>query len=106
MSVPDITDEERTRALVSAMAARRLRAMALRDLRDGKTSAAEALESDDATWTRMRVSTFLRALPGIGAARALAIMTEAGIAENRRLGGLGRIQRARLVEALQELGIK
>jgi ribosomal protein S13 len=40
----------------------------------------------------------VKAVPGIGAVKAAAALTEAGIQENRRVGGLTKGQRERLLE--------
>jgi hypothetical protein len=49
---------------------------------------------------RMRVEPALRALPGVGPAKAKSMMEEIGIPENRRLAGLGSKQKIALVEAI------
>ena len=46
---------------------------------------------------RTKVSQVLRAVPGVGPARAAAIMERAGIPAERRVGGLGARQREQLL---------
>jgi ribosomal protein S13 len=47
---------------------------------------------------RMKVLAVLESLPGIGKVKARRIMEEIGIADTRRVQGLGAIQRKRLIE--------
>lgn len=98
----DRSRDERLASLEKAKAARRARSDAKARLKSGELSVEALLkmaEADEAI-ARMPVSQFLRAVPGIGAARAAAIMAEVGIAETRRVGGLGKRQRAGLIKAL------
>lgn len=98
----DRSREERLASLEKAKIARRARAAAKERLKFGEVSVEEFIASaaDDEAIARMPVSQFLRAVPGIGAARAAAIMAEVGISENRRVGGLGNRQTAELVKRL------
>ena len=64
------------------------------------TSPARALQSPEAR--RVKVVQLLCCLPGVGELRAHRIMVELGIAENRRVGGLGPNQ----VKALSALGVE
>ena len=52
----------------------------------------------------MRVITLLRAIPGVGAAKARQMMLEAGIDAPRRAGALTAGQRERLVAAVAAVG--
>ena len=45
---------------------------------------------------KIRVKELLKSMPGVGKARALQLMEEHGIAEGRRVRGLGASQRAAL----------
>jgi ribosomal protein S13 len=56
-------------------------------------------KTDDIT-KKTKVSQVIRAMPGYGPAKAAAVMEEAGIDDNRRVGGLGEQQRKRLLEAV------
>lgn len=102
----EITDEQRRENLARAMAARTMRSRLKDRIKSGEASVFEVLSSDDDAVRRMRVRDLLRAIPGVADARSNRIMDEVGIASNRRVGGLGRLQRERLVEALRELGIE
>ena len=61
---------------------------------------AEALASDDVHIAKMKVVAMLEALPKVGKVKARRIMDEIGIADNRRIQGLGAQQRAALLERL------
>ena len=66
----------------------------------GSLSLAEALVSDDVHIAKMKVVAMLEALPKVGKVKARRIMDEVGIADNRRIQGLGAQQRAALLERL------
>ena len=62
----------------------------------------EVLEKvDDPLIGKMKVVSFIKALPGYGKVKAEKLMDELGISESRRLQGLGTKQMAALKEALQ-----
>ncbi len=69
-------------------------------LKMGSLSLAEALASDDVHIAKMKVVAMLEALPKVGKVKARRIMDEVGIADNRRIQGLGAQQRAALLERL------
>lgn len=67
----------------------------------GSLSLADALQqadSDDIVG-KTKVLAALEALPGVGKVKARRAMEEIGIADTRRLRGLGKEQRAKLLEA-------
>lgn len=99
--MPEMTEEKRKAALERSLAARRER-MEFKDLvRKGELSLADALDDDRAK--RIRVHEFLMCIPGIGKAKADDIMRKLGIAENRRVQGLGSRQREGIVELVAKL---
>ena len=49
---------------------------------------------------KIKVAQFIQSFPGWGKAKAEKLMAEIGIAEDRRLKGLGENQVAKLIEAL------
>ncbi len=49
---------------------------------------------------KMKVVSVLESLPGIGKVKARKVMEEIGVAETRRLQGLGANQRERLVKEI------
>ena len=99
--LPEMTEEKRKAALERSLAARRER-MEFKDLvRKGELSLADALDDDRAK--RIRGHEFLMCIPGIGKAKADDIMRKLGIAENRRVQGLGSRQREGIVELVAKL---
>lgn len=98
---PALDDDARQRGRDRALEARRRRAEAKRALADG-ASPAGILDRrlDDTAIGRMRVREFIEACPGIGPARATRILEDCGIAESRRLRGLGDHQARTLVASL------
>jgi hypothetical protein len=60
-------------------------------LRTGETSAAAGLDEAlaDEVLAKIRLTSFLRALPGWGKVSIEHFLQDNGIAENRRLSGLG-----------------
>ncbi|MGN1361177.1 MAG: integration host factor, actinobacterial type [Eggerthellaceae bacterium] len=101
MAIPTLTKEERQAALEKAKAARIHRAEIREQLRTGKLSVAQVVAMrEDEVVGRMKVTTLIETLPGYGKAKAEKIMKELGIAESRRLRGLGERQREALLERL------
>jgi predicted nucleic acid-binding OB-fold protein len=101
MALPKLTDEQRKEYLERAAAARRARAALRKELKEGKVSFTEVMNRvDDPIVARMKVFTLLESLPGYGKARAQAVLEEVGIAETRKVQGLGTRQRAELMDLL------
>ena len=101
MALPTMTEEQRKEALEKAKKTRRARAKVREDLKSGKLTAKKALaKRSDPVVGKIKVSQFIQSFPGFGKAKAEKIMAEIGIAENRRLSGLGDKQVAALIEAL------
>lgn len=102
MSFNELTAEQRQAALDKAKETRAARAAIRADLKAGRLSPAEAVARiDDPVVGRIKVSTFIRSLPGFGKAKAEKVMADLGIMENRRLAGLGARQREALLEQLR-----
>lgn len=99
-NLPEMTDEQRKAALERAAEARRERTEFKGLVKTGEISLADALADDRAK--RIRVHEFLMCIPGIGKAKADDIMRKLGIAENRRVQGLGSRQREGIVDAEDE----
>jgi signal recognition particle GTPase len=100
---PSLPPEQRQAALAKDAAARRQRAELKEKLKMGSLSLRELLaqaERDD-TVGKMKVLAVLESLPGVGKVRARRTMEEVGIADTRRLRGLGVHQREAL---LREFG--
>ena len=66
----------------------------------GSMSLSEALDSDDRNVAKLKVVSMLESLPGVGKVKARRVMEDVGIADNRRVQGLGAQQRAALLEQL------
>jgi guanylate kinase len=105
---------DRVAAAKAAVAARRARAAVKAAIASGERSAldvARAAWDDSLVETTsaersLRVRDLLVSLPGIGPARAEAIMGSLRIASTKRLGGLGTRQRAALADWLAARGRK
>ena len=101
MPLPTMTEEQRKEALAKAAETRKKRAEVREEIKAGKLSAKDAMaRRDDPVVGKMRVTQFITTFPGFGKAKAEKIMAEIGIAEGRRLAGLGDKQAAALIEAL------
>ena len=66
MALPQLTDEQRKEALEKAAAARHARAELREQIKTGKVSVKEVLESDDPIANRLKVSALIESLPGYG----------------------------------------
>jgi DNA uptake protein ComE-like DNA-binding protein len=95
-----LTPEQRAAALAKAAEARAARADIKARLKMGSMSLVEALDSDDPNVGKLKVVALLESLPGVGKVKARRVMEEVGIAENRRVQGLGAQQRASLLDQL------
>ena len=102
MALPSLTDAQRKEYLEKAAVVRKARAQVRKDLKAGKVSFSELMaKSDDPVIARIKVVTLLESLPGYGKARALALLNEVGIAETRKVQGLGSRQREELLAILK-----
>lgn len=99
MAPPQLNAEQRARALEKAAMARRKRAEIKSLLKNGSLSLDELLEqaADDPMVSGIKVSAVLTSMPRTGKVKAGQIMEELGIAENRRVRGLGARQRSALL---------
>ena len=100
MPLPTLTPEQRANALEKAAQARKARAEVKNRLKHSGASLSEIIRegSENETIGKMKVSSLLESLPGVGKVRAKQIMDRLGIAETRRVRGLGSNQ----VSALQQ----
>ena len=104
MPLPTLTPEQRQQALEKAAEARRKRAELKAQLKSGNTSLATVLAKDsDETVGKMKVSSVLESMPGVGKVRARKIMEKLDISASRRVRGLGSKQKDAL---LAEFGDK
>jgi hypothetical protein len=96
---PSLTPEQRQAALAKAAEARKARAEIKERLKMGSITLAELLDqadSDDMV-AGIKVLAVLESLPGVGKVKARRTMDEIGIADTRRLRGLGDQQRKALL---------
>ncbi|MDI9485735.1 MAG: integration host factor, actinobacterial type [Bacillota bacterium] len=101
MALPHLTQDEKLDALRKAQEMRSRRAEVRAKLKKGSMTLQEVLDSvDDEVIARMRVTYLLQSLPQVGKVTSEKIMREIGINENRRVQGLGKRQREKLLERL------
>ncbi|MEX1005482.1 MAG: integration host factor, actinobacterial type [Acidimicrobiia bacterium] len=96
---PKMSDEQRAAALERAAQARRVRAEVKELLKSGSLDFQGLLdraENDDLIGG-IKIAAVLSSMPGTGKVKAKRLMEEFGIADNRRLRGLGDKQRAALL---------
>jgi hypothetical protein len=96
---PVLTPQERAAALEKAARIRKERSELKRQLKKGSLSLSGAFdlaESNEAL-AKMRVLTLLESLPALGKVKARRVLNQVGIAESRRVQGLGANQRAELL---------
>ena len=98
MALPPLTPAQRAAALEKAAKARKDRAEVKNNLKRGAITLPAVLKQGqtDDTVGKMKVSALLEAMPGVGKVRARQIMERLGIAESRRVRGLGANQRTAL----------
>lgn len=97
---PKLTPEQRKAALAKAQEARRRRAELKELLKTGSLDLSELFrraDNDDIV-AGMKVNAVLSSLPGVGKVRAKRALEEHGIADNRRIRGLGGRQREALLQ--------
>ncbi|HLE95597.1 MAG TPA: integration host factor, actinobacterial type [Acidimicrobiia bacterium] len=99
MQPPQLTDEQRKAALAKAAEARRVRAEVKELLKTGSLRLSELVrraETDDIL-AGLKVERVIASMPGTGKIKAKRMMETLGIADNRRLRGLGDKQKEALL---------
>ena len=98
MPLPTLTEEQRKEALAKAAEARRKRAELKGQLKSEKMTLRDILarQGDDVIG-KMKVSSVLESLPGVGKVRARRIMERLDISATRRVRGLGAKQKDALL---------
>ncbi|MFN2590300.1 MAG: integration host factor, actinobacterial type [Actinomycetota bacterium] len=98
MPLPTLTEEQRKEALAKAAEARRRRAELKGQLKSEKMTLRDVLtrQADDVVG-KMKVSSVLESLPGVGKVRARRIMERLDISATRRIRGLGAKQKDALL---------
>lgn len=96
---PQLTQEQRAAALAKAAEARRARAEVKELLKTGSLRLSELFrraEQDDVL-AGLKVERVIASMPGTGKIKAKRMMESLGIAENRRIRGLGEKQKQALI---------
>jgi hypothetical protein len=99
---PAQTEEQLRAARLRAQEARQVRAEVKAALRDGEIDLEGVLEraATDEHVNRLKVLAVLESVPGLGKVKSRRLMKDIGIAESRRVRGLGPEQRKALLAAL------
>jgi hypothetical protein len=101
MPLPVLTEEQRREALAKAAEARRKRADLKGKLKTGQLSLRDLLDRpQDDIIAKMKVSSVLESLPGVGKVRARKMMERLDISATRRVRGLGAKQKQALLGEL------
>jgi len=91
MQPPQLSPEDRARALVKAATSRKRRAEVKAQIKRGEYSLSQVFElskSDEAV-AKMRVFELLESISGVGKVRARSVMERLNISPTRRIQGLG-----------------
>lgn len=99
---PTLDPAQRAAALQKAAEARAARAELKNKLKMGSVTLKECLAraDKDPVVGKLKVVALLESLPGLGKVKARKVMEEIGIADTRRVQGLGPQQRLALLEKL------
>ena len=91
---PQLTPEERSRALAKAKESRQVRAAVKNRVKTGELSIAAVIDmsKDDQAIAKMRVLELVESMNGVGKIRAKSILERLDISLTRRIQGLGRHQ--------------
>jgi hypothetical protein len=98
VALPPLTPEQRQAALQKAAASRRERAEVKNRLKNSGAQISDVIAEGQVNDVigKMKVVDLLQSLPGLGKVRARQVMERLGIAESRRVRGLGTKQIAAL----------
>ena len=91
---PQLTPEERARALAKAKESRQIRAAVKARVKSGELSITDVVKmsKDDEAIAKMRVLELVESISGVGKIRGKSILERLGISLTRRIQGLGRHQ--------------
>lgn len=97
---PQLSPEQRRAALAKAQEARRKRAELKELLKTGSVTLRDLFgrAEHDAVVAGMKIDSVLSSLPGVGKIKAKRALETHGIAENRRIRGLGGRQKQALLD--------
>lgn len=101
---PALTDEQRKAALEKAAESRRKRAEVKEKLKSGSVSFSDLCQmaETDEVVGKMKVLSVLESLPRVGKVKARNLLEFAEVSESRRMQGLGKNQREKLIAKLAE----
>lgn len=96
---PQLSDEQRRAALAKAAEARRVRAEVKELLKTGSLRISDLFQraESEELIAGLKVEALIAAMPGTGKIKAKRLMESLGIAENRRIRGLGDKQKEALI---------
>ena len=96
---PILSDEQRRAALAKAAEARQVRAEVKELLKTGSLRMSELFTRAESEHllAGLKVESLIAAMPGTGKIKAKRLMESLGIAENRRIRGLGDKQKEALI---------
>jgi transposase len=97
---PSQTPEQLATNLEKAAAARAARSALKQRVKNGEVTLSAVLDDAADVAQKLKVVALLESLPGVGKVKARRIMDDIGIADNRRVQGLGTQQKQALVELL------
>jgi len=91
---PQLTPEERARALAKAKESRQIRAAVKARVKSGELSISDVvtMSKDDKAIAKMRVLELVESISGVGKIRGKSMLERLGISLTRRIQGLGRHQ--------------
>ena len=91
---PQLTPEERARALAKAKESRQIRAAVKARVKSGELSISDVvtMSKDDEAIAKMRVLELVESMSGVGKIRGKSMLERLGISLTRRIQGLGRHQ--------------
>lgn len=95
-----ISDQGRERSVE----VRRERAALKGRLKAGEISPADVLNDEGSVAAKIRLFAFLRNCPGVGRAGARTLLRALGLSETKTIRSLGRVQKARILTALEMIG--
>lgn len=106
MALPKLTPEQREAALAKAGVARRVRAEVKNRLKHSGATLSDVIAESRVNEfvAKLKVIDLLRSMPGVGAVKAREIMDRLGIADSRRLRGLGTHQIKALLDEFKPRG--
>jgi hypothetical protein len=104
-SPPALSPEQRQAALEKAAASRRQRAEIKEKLKAGSVSFSDLCQQaeNDEIVGKMKVLSVLESLPRVGKVKARSLLESAGVSDTRRMQGLGKNQREKLLDQLSEV---